>query len=69
MKFFGGPLRHSVKSVTESVPTESSPQEPVLEQTIATPFAPIGRKGIQLPSRGLKTPFKRIRFEEPKSDS
>ena len=71
-RFFGDPLCHSTKSVTESVPTESSPQEPTLEQTIANPFAPIGRKGIQLPFPRTKeqvTPFKRIRIEEPKSDS
>ena len=70
-RFFGDPLRHSVKSVMESVSTEPSPQTPALEQTTTTPFVPIGRKGVQLPFPRTKeqaTPFKRITIEEPEND-
>ena len=71
-KFFGDPLRHSVKSVTESESTEQSPQTPTLEQTPTTPFVPIGQKGSQLPfprTKDQATPFKRIRIEEPENNS
>ena len=63
-RFFGNPLRHSVKSITESVPVEPSPQPTVPEQTLTTPFTPIGS---QLPFPGTKeqtNPFKRIRIDE-----
>ena len=66
-RFFGDPLRHSVKSVTESVPVEPSPQLPVPEQTLTTPFTPTVRKGSQLPFPRTKeqtTPFKIIRIDE-----
>ncbi|XP_063724387.1 uncharacterized protein LOC134852038 [Symsagittifera roscoffensis] len=49
MRFYGDPLRHSVKSVTESDPAESSSQRLITEQTITTPFTPIVRKGSQVP--------------------
>ena len=66
-RFSGDPLRHSVKSVTESDPAESSSQQPIPKQTITTPFTPIVRKGSQLPFPRTKeqtTPFKKIRIDE-----
>ena len=48
-RFYGDPLRHSVKSVTESDHAESSSQQLTTEQTITTPFTPIVRKGPQVP--------------------
>ena len=66
-RLYGDPLRHSVKSVTESNPAESSSQRPITEQTITTPFTPIVRKGSQVPFPRTKeqtTPFKKIRIDE-----
>ena len=66
-RFYGDPLRHSVKSVTESDPAESSSQRPITDQTITTPFTPIVRKELQVPfprSKEQTTPFKKTRIEE-----
>ena len=66
-RFYGDPLRHSVKSVAESDPAESSSQRPVTVQPITTPFTPIVRKGSQVPfprTEEQTTPFKKIRIEE-----
>ena len=66
-RFYGDPLRHSVKSVTESDPAESSSQGLITEQTITTHFTPIVRKGSQVPFPRTKeqtTPFKKIRVDE-----
>ena len=66
-RFYGDPLRHSVKSVTESDPAESSSQRLITEQTVITPFTPIVRKGSQVPFPRTKeqtTPFKKIRIDE-----
>ena len=66
-RFYGDPLRHSVKSVTDSDPAEFSSQQPIPEQTITTPFTPTVRKGSQLPFPRTKeqtTPFKKIRIDE-----
>ena len=71
-RFFGDPLCHSVKSVTESESTEPLPQTPALEQAPTTPFVPTGRKGGQLPFPRRKdqaTPVKRIRIKEPENNS
>ena len=71
-RFYGDPLRHSVKSITESDPAESSSQQPIPEQTITTPFTPIVRKGSQLPFPRTKeqtTPFKKIRIDEHDKNS
>ena len=66
-RFSGDPLRHSVKSVTESVPAEPSSQLRVTEQMITPRFTPIVQKGSQLPFPRTKeqtTPLKRIRIDE-----
>ena len=66
-RFYGDPLRHSVKSVTESDPAESSSQRLISEQTITTPFTPIVCKGSQVPFPKTKeqtTLFKKIRIDE-----
>ena len=71
-RFFDDPLCHSIKSVTESLPIESSQQLPAPEQTHTTPFVPLVRKGVQLPFPRMKeqtTPFRRIRIEEPENNS
>ena len=39
-RFYGDPLRHSVKSVTESDPAESSSQRPITDQIITTLLTP-----------------------------
>ena len=66
-KFYGDPLRHSVKSVAESDPVESSSQRQIIKQPITTPFTPIVRKGSQMPSPRTKEqtiPFKKIRIDD-----
>ena len=66
-RFYGDPLRHSVKSVAESDPVESSSQQPIIEQPITTPITPIVRKGSQVPFPRTKeqtTPFKKIRIDD-----
>ena len=72
-RFFGDPLRHSVKSVTKSVNIESSQQLPAPEEQLpTTPFDPIVRKGVQLPFPRTKErtkPFKIIRIKEPENNS
>ena len=71
-RFYRDPLRHSVKSVTESDPAESSSQEPIPKQTITTPFTSIVRKGSQLPFLRTKeqtNPFKKIRIDEHDKNS
>ena len=71
-RFFGDPLRHSVKSVTESVPNKSTQPIPAPEQMPTPPFVPIGQKEVRLPFPRTKeqaTPFKRMRSEEPGNNS
>ena len=66
-RFYGDPLRHSVKSVTESDHAESSTQQLTTKQTISTLFTPIVRKGSQVPFPRTKeqtTPFKKIKIDE-----
>ena len=73
-RFYGDPLRHSVKSVTESDPAEPSPQRPNTDQIttqltnqitqITTPFTPIVRKVPFPRTKEQTTPFKKTRTEE-----
>ena len=63
-RFYGDPLRHSVKSVTESDPAESSSQRPITDQIITTPFTPIVRKVPFPRTKEQTTPFKKTRIEE-----
>ena len=63
-RFYGDPLRHSVKSVTDSDPAEPSPQQPNTDQVITTPFTLIVRK-VPFPRTKEQTaPFKKTRIEE-----
>ena len=70
-RFYGDPLRHSVKSVTESDSAEPSSQRhntdqvttPLADQ-ITTPFTPIVRKVPFLRTKEQTTPFKKTRTEE-----
>ena len=63
-RFYGDPLRHSVKSVLESDPAEPSSQQPNTDQVITTPFTPIVRKVPFPRTKEQTTPFKKTRIEE-----
>ena len=63
-RFYGDPLRHSVKSVTESDPAESSSQRPITDQIISTPFTPIVRKVPFPRTKEQTSPFKKTRIGE-----
>ena len=70
-RFYGDPLRPSVKSVTESDPAGPSSQRPNTDKTttpltdqITTPFTPIVRKVPFSRTKEQTTPFKKTRIEE-----
>ena len=66
-RFFGDPLRHSVKVVEESDNHEPTPPAKYSEQNPPTPFVPISRAGCPSPFHRTKdqvTPFKKTRLAE-----
>ena len=63
-RFYGDPLRHSVKSVTESNSAEPSSLQTNTIQVITTPFTPIVRKVPFPRTKELTTPLKKTRIEE-----
>ena len=66
--FFGDPLCHTVKSVTEKETVELPTPSSTIERTPPTPFVPTGRTGCQSPfvrTKDQVTPFKKTGLAEP----